>query len=105
MVYYVIMFCNIVCVNKIMKYYYIISFRGFYSGIVLVCIVIFLFVLFLLIKQVDVVFLDGKLKDCLLCLVIKDGELKLCVEDVDDMRYNISCSYQYFQYIVLIFYF
>lgn len=36
---------------------------------------------------------DGKSKDCLLCLVIKDGELKLCAEDADDMRYmyNISC--------------
>lgn len=29
---------------------------------------------------------DGKSKDCLLCLVIKDGELKLCAEDADDMR-------------------
>lgn len=34
---------------------------------------------------------DGKSKDCLLCLVIKDGELKLCAEDADDMRYNVSC--------------
>lgn len=92
MAYDVITDFNTVCVNKIMKYYYTTSFRGSHSGIVLVCIAIFLPVLFLLIKQVDAAPPDGKSKDCLLCLVIKDGELKLCAEDADDMRYNISCS-------------
>lgn len=41
-------------------------------------------------KQVDVTPPEGKSKDCLLCLVIKDGELKLCAEDADDMRYSVT---------------
>jgi hypothetical protein len=50
----------------------------YYTFVVLLCVYF---------NKVDATPPERKSKDCLLCLVIKDGELKVCAEDADDMRY------------------